>query len=164
MGVKVRCNYDVKDGELKYYYLIPCAMSQTLYGYSQNYNYLVNGIIYIFESEKSVMQCHSYGIRNCVALGSGSISKKQTQMILELNPKQVIFMHDTGFELKNIERNILMIKSYSRFSEIEVGYWNYFGKGYMDKVSPSDLGCKKLNQIIRDEIVMMGDEVDEEEI
>ena len=164
MGAKVRCNYDVEDGEMKYYYLIPCAMSQTLYGYSQNYNYLVDNVIYIFESEKSVMQCHSYGIRNCVALGSGSISSKQVQMIFELNPKKVIFMHDTGFDLENIERNISMIRSYSRFSEIEVGYWNYFGKGYEDKVSPSDLGNKKLKQIMNEEILMIGDEIDEDEL
>lgn len=164
MGAKVRCNYDVEDGEMKYYYLIPCAMSQTLYGYSQNYNYLVENVVYIFESEKSVMQCHSYGIRNCVALGSGSISNKQVQMIFELNPKKVIFMHDTGFDLENIERNISMIKSYSRFSEIEVGYWNYFGKGYEDKVSPSDLGNKKLKQIMNEEILMIGDEIDEDEL
>lgn len=164
MGAKVRCNYDVEDGEMKYYYLIPCAMSQTLYGYSQNYNYLVENVVYIFESEKSVMQCHSYGIRNCVALGSGSISNKQVQMIFELNPKKVIFMHDTGFDLENIERNISMIRSYSRFSEIEVGYWNYFGKGYEDKVSPSDLGNKKLKQIMNEEILMIGDEIDEDEL
>lgn len=164
MGAKVRCNYDVEDGEMKYYYLIPCAMSQTLYGYSQNYNYLVENVVYIFESEKSVMQCHSYGIRNCVALGSGSISNKQVQMIFELNPKKVIFMHDTGFDLENIERNISMIRSYSRFSEIEVGYWNYFGKGYKDKVSPSDLGSKKLKQIMNEEILMIGDEIDEDEL
>lgn len=164
MGAKVRCNYDVEDGEMKYYYLIPCAMSQTLYGYSQNYNYLVENVVYIFESEKSVMQCHSYGIRNCVALGSGSISNKQVQMIFELNPKKVIFMHDTGFDLENIERNISMIRSYSRFSEIEVGYWNYFGKGYEDKVSPSDLGSKKLKQIMNEEILMIGDEIDEDEL
>ena len=164
MGAKVRCNYDVEDGEMKYYYLIPCAMSQTLYGYSQNYNYLVENVVYIFESEKSVMQCHSYGIRNCVALGSGSISNKQVQMIFELNPKKVIFMHDTGFDLENIERNISMIRSYSRFSEIEVGYWNYFGKGYEDKVSPSDLGKVKFEQIINTEIKMIGDEIDEDEL
>lgn len=164
MGAKVRGNYDVEDGEMKYYYLIPCAMSQTLYGYSQNYNYLVDNIVYIFESEKSVMQCHSYGIRNCVALGSGSISNKQVQMIFELNPKKVIFMHDTEYGLENIERNISMIQSYSRFSEVEIGYWNYFGKGYEDKVSPSDLGKKKLKQIMNEEILMIGDEIDEDEL
>ena len=164
MGVKVRCNYEVEDGEMKYYYLIPCSMSQTLFGYSQNYNYLVGNTVYILESEKSVMQCYSYGIRNCVALGSGSISNKQVQMIFELNPKKVIFMHDTGFDLENIERNISMIRSYLRFSEIEVGYWNYFGKGYEDKVSPSDLGRKKLKQIMNEEILMIGDEINEDEL
>lgn len=164
MGVKVRCNYDVQDGEMKYYYLIPCQMSQTLYGYSQNYNYLVNNVIYIFESEKSVMQCYSYGIRNCVALGSGSISRKQVQMLLELNPKKIIFMHDVGFDLENILRNINIVKSYSRFSEVELGYWDYFDRLYDDKVSASDLGKKELLRIMDTEIKMIGDDKDEEEL
>lgn len=164
MGVKVRCNYDVRDGEMKYYYLIPCQMSQTLYGYSQNYNYLVNNVIYIFESEKSVMQCYSYGIRNCVALGSGSISRKQVQMLLELNPKKIIFMHDVGFDLENILRNINIVKSYSRFSEVELGYWDYFDRLYDDKVSASDLGKKELLRIMDSEIKMIGDDEDENEL
>ena len=164
MGVKVRCNYDVQDGEMKYYYLIPCQMSQTLYGYSQNYNHLVNNVIYIFESEKSVMQCYSYGIRNCVALGSGSISRKQVQMLLELNPKKIIFMHDVGFDLENILRNINIVKSYSRFSEVELGYWDYFDRLYDDKVSASDLGKKELLRIIDNEIQMIGDDENEEEL
>ena len=164
MGVKVRCNYDVQDGEMKYYYLIPCQMSQTLYGYSQNYNYLVNNVIYIFESEKSVMQCYSYGIRNCVALGSGSISRKQVQMLLELNPKKIIFMHDVGYDLENILRNINMVKNYSRFSEVELGYWDYFDRLYDNKVSASDLGKKELLRIMDTEIKMIGDDKDEEEL
>ena len=52
IGAKIRCNYEVQDGEMKYYYLIPCQASQTLYGYSQNYNYLTNNIIYIYGEEK----------------------------------------------------------------------------------------------------------------
>lgn len=164
IGVKIRLNFEVPDGEQKYFYLIPCAMSQTLYGYSQNYNYLVGNTVFIFESEKSVMQCHSYGIRNCVALGSGSISSKQVQMIYELNPKKVIFMHDVGFDLENIMRNISLVKSYSRFTEIELGYWNYFGKRYSSKVSPSDLGRQELVRIIDAEILMIGDDIDENEL
>lgn len=164
MGIKVRCNYEVEDGEMKYYYLIPCAMSQTLFGYSQNYNYLVDNTVYILESEKSVMQCYSYGIRNCVALGSGSISNKQVQMLFELNPKKIIFLHDTGFKQEYLDRNIAMIKNYSRFSEVEIGYWDYDGKDYEDKVSPSDLGKYKFEQIINTEIKMIGDEIDEDEL
>ena len=164
IGAKVRCNYDVQDGEMKYYYLIPCQMSQTLYGYSQNYNYLVNNVIYIFESEKAVMQCYSYGIRNCVALGSGSISRKQVRMLHELNPQKIIFMHDVGYDLENILRNINMVKNYSRFSEVELGYWDFFDRLYDDKVSASDLGKKELLRIINTEIKMIGDDENGEEL
>ena len=164
IGAKVRCNYEVQDGEMKYYYLIPCQASQTLYGYSQNYNYLTNNIIYIYEAEKSIMQCFSYGIRNCVALGSGSISRKQVRMLLELNPKKIIFMHDVGYDLENILRNINMVKNYSRFSEVELGYWDFFDRLYDNKVSASDLGKKELLRIMNTEIKMIGDDEDEEEL
>ena len=164
IGAKVRCNYEVQDGEMKYYYLIPCQASQTLYGYSQNYNYLTNNIIYIYEAEKSIMQCFSYGIRNCVALGSGSISRKQVRMLLELNPKKIIFMHDVGYDLENILRNINMVKNYSRFSEVELGYWDFFDRIYDNKVSASDLGKKELLRIMDTEIKMIGDDEDENEL
>lgn len=164
MGVKERFNYDVTDGEMKYFYAVPCSMSQTLFGYSQNYEFLVDNTIYIFEAEKSCMQCFSYGIRNCVSLGSGSISIQQVKMLLELNPKKIIFLHDVGYGLENIMRNIDMVKNYSRFTEIELGYWSYFGRGYNDKVSPSDLGKECLENILQNEITMIGDEDDEDEL
>ena len=164
MGVKERFNYDVADGEMKYFYAVPCSMSQTLFGYSQNYEFLVDNTIYIFEAEKSCMQCFSYGIRNCVSLGSGSISIQQVKILLELNPKKIIFMHDVGYGLENIMRNIDMVKNYSRFTEVELGYWSYFGRGYKDKVSPSDLGIECLENILQNEITMIGDEDDEDEL
>lgn len=164
MGVKERFNYDVADGEMKYFYAVPCSMSQTLFGYSQNYEFLVDNTIYIFEAEKSCMQCFSYGIRNCVSLGSGSISIQQVKMLLELNPKKIIFCHDVGYSLENIMRNINMVKNYSRFTEVELGYWSYFGRGYKDKVSPSDLGKECLENILMNEITMIGDEDDEDEL
>lgn len=164
MGVKERFNYDVPNGEMKYFYAVPCSMSQTLFGYSQNYEFLVDNTIYIFEAEKSCMQCYSYGIRNCVSLGSGSISIQQVKMLLELNPKRIIFLHDVGYGLENIMRNIDMVKNYSRFTEVELGYWSYFGRGYENKVSPSDLGKECLENILQNEITMIGDEDDENEL
>ena len=153
-----------KSGEMKYFYAVPCSMSQTLFGYSQNYEFLVDNTIYIFEAEKSCMQCYSYGIRNCVSLGSGSISIQQVKMLLELNPKRIIFLHDVGYGLENIMRNIDMVKNYSRFTEVELGYWSYFGRGYENKVSPSDLGKEWLENILQNEITMIGDEDDEDEL
>lgn len=162
MGVKERFNYEVEDGEIKYFYQSPCQMSNTLYGYSKNYEYLTGETVLIFEAEKSVMQCYAYGIRNCVALGSGSISRKQIQMLLELNPQKVIFMHDAGYKLEYIMRNIDFLKGYSRFVELKIGYWDFFEKGYTDKVSPSDMGKQKLDYILKNEIKMIGDDGDEE--
>lgn len=155
MGIKMRCNWEVNKNESKYFYLIECSMSQTLYGYSHNYKYLQNGTIYIFESEKSVMQCNSYGIYNCVALGSGSISNKQIEMLLEVNPRKIVFLHDTGYKQEYIMRNIQLLKSYSRFSEIKVGYWDFDVDLYDDKLSPSDLGKEELTRILQEEIVMV---------
>ena len=124
--------------------------------------FLVNNVVLIFESEKSVMQCYSYGIRNCVAIGSGSISPKQIQMLYELNPKALIFMHDVGFELESIMRNINISKMYSRFSEIDFGYWDYFNKNYKNKISPSDSGKDELLRILHSEIKMIGSDDDDE--
>lgn len=164
MGVKARCNYDVEDGEMKYYYHVPCQCSQTLYGYAHNYEYLVGNTIYVVEAEKSVMQFHTYGIRNCVGLGSGSLSAKQAQMLLELNPKQVIFLHDVGYKEEFIMRNVRILQSYSRFSEVEIGYWDNSNKNYPDKVSPSDMGKYQLEKILKTEVKMIGDDNNRETI
>ena len=86
------------------------------------------------------------------------------QLLLELNPKKVIFMHDVGYDIENIMRNIDMVKGYSRFGEIELGYWDFNLREYSNKVSPSDMGKEKLNYILENEIKMIGDEDVEEEI
>lgn len=163
MGAKARCNWEVEDGEMKYYYLMPCQASLTLYGYAQNYSHLVGNAVYVGESEKFVMQCHSYGIRNCVALGSGTISLKQVQMLMELAPTEIIFLHDAQYDMDNIMRNINMVKNYSRFSEVKLGYWDWTKGNYTDKVSPTDLGKEKFKYILENEIKIIGDE-DEDEI
>lgn len=157
MGIKVRRNDDCPNGEQKYFYELSCMMSQTLYGYSHNYKYLTDNTIYVFEAEKSVMQCYSYGIRNCVALGSGSVSKKQAQMLLEAHPKKIVLMHDVGYQFESIKKNIDIIKNFSIFSEVQVGYFNYFGKDYEDKMSPSDYGADKLLNIIKNDITYVKD-------
>lgn len=151
VGVKCRRNCD--DSEQKYWYDVPCQMSQLLYGYCQNYEYLESAdIIYVFESEKSVMAAHSYDVKNTVALGSGSISRKQVQLLLSLNPKKIVLLHDNLYSLEAIMRNVEMIKGYLKFKEVEIGYWDYFGKGYEGKVSPTDLGRDKFLYILDNEI------------
>ena len=73
-------------------------------------------------------------------------------------------MHDVGFKFENVQRNITVLKMYSHFSEMQIGYWNYTNREYPDKVSPSDLGADALQYIMDNEIQMIGDEKDEEEL
>ena len=153
MGVKARMNHDVGPDEQKYWYLYPCQMSKTLYGFAENYKYLTENTVLIFEAEKSVMQCYSYGIRNAVALGSGSLSRNQIKILYEIQPQKIIFLHDVGYKIDFIMENIEAYKRFSRFSETEIGYWDWRKSGLKEKFSPSDLGKKKLERILEEEIV-----------
>lgn len=103
-GVKGRWWGSDKD-VLKYLYLEPCNKSRILYGYYQNQNYIKKSdIIMIFESEKSVLKCASYGYRNCVGTGGKTISKQQIEMISRTGCKPCIcFDKDvTREEIDNI--------------------------------------------------------------
>ena len=103
MAIKSRCNYTPDEYEAKYLYLVSGAMSQTLFGYYENYNDLYENNVLIFESEKSVLALDSMGYNNAVALGSNNLSPTQAKLLLSLNPKSIIFsninkwpLDDTG--------------------------------------------------------------------
>lgn len=49
-------------------------MSQTLFGYSENYSSLYENDVWIVESEKLVLKMDSWGYNNVVALGSNLLS------------------------------------------------------------------------------------------
>lgn len=153
MGVKCRINSEPEEVGQKYYYDVPCSCSMTLYNYAKSYAFLESAdLIYVVEAEKGVMQAMTFGYRNFVALGSGSISKKQVQLLLQLNPKKIVFLHDVGYPLKSIMRNIDMVKGYTRMKEISIGYWDYFEKSYKDKISATDMGKEQLDYILLNEI------------
>ena len=154
VGVKGRANWNIKDDECKYLYLVPCSISQTLYGYHINYKYLVNAeTIYIYEAEKSVMQCYTYGIFNCVALGNHNISDTQIQKLLELNPKQIIFMFDEGLHLEEVVGNISKCMKISSMKDVIYGYWEH--RKEKGKNSPSDYGKERLLEIMEKEVCLI---------
>lgn len=152
IGIKGRANWNVAEDESKYLYLIPCPMSTTLYGLSQNYIYLQNGDIYIFESEKSVCQCHTYSIYNAVAIGSNSLSIMQCKLLMQLQPKRIIFMLDKTLDLKNTFINIERLRAYMTMQDTKVMYWDWHKSLLPDKSSPSDYGKYELQNIINNEL------------
>ena len=151
-GVKGRANWDISEDECKYLYLVPCPMSSTLYGYSQNYQYLQDGTIYVFEAEKSPMQCYTFDVRNTVALGSNSLSDIQCKLLMSLQPKKIVFMLDKGLDLQNTFNNIDKLRKYTRMSDVQILYWDWHESDLPDKASPSDYGKQEFEKIVREQL------------
>lgn len=154
IGVKGRAAWNVQDDEPKYIYLQPCPTSSTLFGYCQNYDCLKDGeSILIGESEKFVLQCRSYGLRNAVALGGNSISDMQCKSLVELQPKKIIFMLDRDLDLGVTAQNINKIKTYTRMFDIELYYWDWtLDSDLPSKASPSDGGRILLKKILKEQV------------
>ena len=154
MGVKGRRNYETDNKEdPKYLYLVPCQMSKTLFGYSNNYSDMYGKTVMIFESEKSVLQCASYGYHNAVALGNNSLSEYQAKMILSLNPKRVIFMLDNNLPLENTKRDMETLRNAAVMRDLQISYFDWTEcLDLPDKSSPSDEGKEILDNILKENI------------
>ena len=153
VGVMGRDNTDLAEG-FKYLPLIIFLKMYALYGYSENYEHLLNAdIIYIFESEKSVLQAHTMGFYNCVALGGNALSDFQIKIILKLNPKAIVLCYDEGLEKEIIRNRIKLIKSHLVLRECKVGIIydvknKYIKKG--SKCSPTDKGKSVFEKLTKE--------------
>lgn len=132
-GVKGRLFGDADEYNPKYLYIEKTVKSKLLYGLYENREYIKNSNhIFIFEAEKSVLQCASNGIRNCVALGGKSISKTQVELIVRTGCVPIISL-DKGISLEEIK-----IVAASFPGNIPV-YYIFDNDNIMnDKQSPSD--------------------------
>lgn len=109
VGVKGRYFYrEVPKNENKYIYLEPCSKSKILYGLHKTIEYIKNkGIVYVFESEKAVMQLWSYGYKNAVSTGGKTISRHQVELLVRLGVK-IVFCFDKDVEKSEYENIALM--------------------------------------------------------
>ena len=155
IGVKGRIAGEPDEDEPKYMYLYPCPMSSTLFGYCQNYGYINEGkTILIGESEKFVMQCYSYGIRNCVSIGSNSLSTTQCRLLMELNPERIVFLLDKDLPPEITQNNADKLRVYSRMRDLELCWWDWTKNTDLPpKSSPSDFGEETMKRILNKEVV-----------
>lgn len=163
IGVKGRINDDsVDDWVPKYLYLKECQASKYLFGYYQNYGELFGHDVVIGESEKMVMQAYSFGIRNVVGLGSNNLSEKQAYLILQLNPKRVIFALDEGLDYEYVLRDIKVLGAcMSQINRPEVLYWDYkrFKEIAGTKNSPTDMGREAYDKIMSEQLIIVKEEI-----
>ena len=154
VGTKARINWEPREDEIKYYYPIPLQATQVLYGYSENYQHLYGNEVIIVESEKSVMQAWSFGVRNVVALGNHSVSEKQSKLLLQLQPKRIILAMDEGLDFEQTQRNADMIKNLCTMFNVEIWYWDADQDlDISPKSSPTDLGKDKYEEIMQEQLV-----------
>lgn len=153
MAVKGRCNYVPDEFEPKYLYLVQGPMSQTLFGYSENYSSLYENDVIIVESEKSVLKMSSWGYNNVVALGSNSLSTTQAKLIMSLNPKSVTFMLDKGLSLDNTKRNADLLQTFCTMRQLKIKYWSWEDNITLDdKCAPCDDTKEEFEYILSSEI------------
>lgn len=94
--------------ESKYLYLSKCAKTKVLFGLDKTYDSIKEkGLVYVFESEKAVMQMWSYGIFNCVAVGSHKLSKAQSKKLTHLGV-DIIFCYDKGIGIIELENKVIL--------------------------------------------------------
>lgn len=153
MAVKGRCNYIPEEFEPKYLYLVQGPMSQTLFGYSENYSSLYENDVMIVESEKSVLKMSSWGYHNVVALGSNSLSTTQAKLLMSLNPKSVTFMLDKSLPLENTKHNADLLKTFCTMRQLKIRYWNWEDNITLDdKCAPCDDTKEEFEYILQNEV------------
>ncbi len=158
VGVKGRLFQDyIHSKEMKYLYLFRCSKSKILFGLNKTYSYIKrSGFVYVFESEKAVMQMWDAGIKNCVAIGSHKISKRQSILLTRLGV-DVIFCYDKEVGIihekdENDKRKMVIMSSGNL--PLDKEFWNnqfrFFASGQKlgimydrmnklpEKQSPSD--------------------------
>jgi DNA primase len=153
MAIKGRANFELDEFTPKYLYIVNGPMSQTLFGYSENYSSLYENEILVVESEKSVLILDSWGYNNVVALGSNSLSTTQAKLLMSLNPKRVTFLLDKSLPLENTKRNADLLKTFCTMRQIEIRYWSWTDNITLDeKSAPCDDTKEEFEYILKHEI------------
>lgn len=149
LGVMGRAYY-ADYGDFKYFPLLKFKKHHSLYGIFENKKYIENSRVYILESEKSVLQLHTMGLHNAVALGGNSIDNYRLSLLEKLNVKEIVFAFDEGLEIEVQKRALKTAKKYFK-NEVKIGVMfdghnKYLPKGSKD--SPTDLGKETWNNML----------------
>lgn len=149
LGVMGRADY-TGYGDFKYVPLLRFKKHHSLYGIYENKEYIKNSRVYILESEKSVLQLHTMGLHNALALGGNSIDSYRLSLLEKLNVQEIIFAFDEGLEIDTQKRALKTSKKYFgdkvKIAIMYDGHNRYLPKG--SKYSPTDLGKEVWNNMI----------------
>lgn len=134
VGIKGRLfKEQLTEDEVKYLYLEPVPKGRILYGLNKTLPYIIREqCVFVFESEKGVMQSYSYGNCNAVATGGKSMSATQIDMLTRLGVKIILcFDKDVGkAEIEDIANKFI--------DGVPIYYMYDTDNKLIDKQSPTD--------------------------
>lgn len=139
--------------------IIPCSRSLTIYGFNENYQSIQEkGMAVIFESEKSVMQCHSFGCNIALATSGCHISDTQAKHIKSMFLPKIILAYDEGLNEEDVIAEAEKLKMNNQIYKNQVGYiydreHKYLPEG--SKASPSDLGKEVFAKLVKECVVWL---------
>lgn len=128
-------------------------LSMNLYGLDRTFmNIRRNGICYLFESEKSVMQMDSFNMPNCSAAVCGSnFNKYQLNILMKFcTPSEIVICFDKEEkpgEEKYFNKLYNICKKYSQYANFS---FIYDREGLLDlKESPTDRGEEVFKKLLK---------------
>lgn len=139
--------------------IIPCSRSLTIYGFNENYQSIQEkSMTVIFESEKSVMQCHSFGCNIALATSGCHISDTQAKHIKSMFLPKIILAYDEGLSQEDIIAEAEKLKMDNQIYKNQVGYiydreHKYLPEG--SKSSPSDLGKEVFSKLVKECVIWL---------
>ena len=139
--------------------IIPCSRSLTIYGFNENYQSIQEkGMTVIFESEKSVMQCHSFGCNIALATSGCHISDTQAKHIKSMFLPKIILAYDESLSEEDIITEAEKLKMDNQIYKNQVGYiydreHKYLPEG--SKASPSDLGKEIFAKLVKECVIWL---------
>lgn len=160
VGCKNRSNDPLCPVDSRFYASLPYPKTKIVYGYTINYHSIVSkNTIVVFESEKAVMQMHSFNSPIAVAIGGHNLSSTQAHYIKSLGAKNIILAYDEGISEDEIRFEAEKLKVDTHIMTNNVYYLydrdNYYlNKGSKD--SPSDHGRYIFEQMCKNSIVKVG--------
>ena len=156
VGIMGRLDSDIPTN-FKYIPLIAFKKHKYLYGLYQNKEYIKESKkVYIFESEKSVLECDSFGVHNTTALGGNQISTTQVEQLLKLGVSEIVLCMDEGLMIDAIKRDIQTIKKSLFMRDVKIGVMLDKENKYLpkeSKCSPSDRGKEIFKKLCNECII-----------